>query len=103
MPGFYRNPEAVWREEDVPKEQAVKGLEQGEDVSDIGTSIVLFHGEMHTLNILGTEVWKLCEGRTMDEIVSELKDSFEVEPAVLKKDVSLFLINLKEIGLVYEE
>ncbi len=103
MPGFYRNPDALWREEDIPKEQAVKGLEQGEDVSDIGTSIVLLHGKMHTFNILGTEVWKLCEGKTAEEMVSELKDIFEVEPAILKEDINSFLINLKELGLVYEE
>lgn len=103
MPGFHRNPDAMWREEDIPKEQAMEGLEQGEDVSDIGTSIVLLNGKMHTFNILGTEVWKLCEGKTTDEMVSELKDIFEVEPAVLKEDINSFLINLKELGLIYEK
>ncbi len=103
MPKFYRNPDALWREEDRPREQAIKGLENGEDVSDLGTSIILSHGTMHSLNILGAEVWKLCDGRTLDELVAELQAVFEVEPAVLKNDVDAFLKNLKELGLVYEK
>ncbi len=103
MPGYYREPDAVWREEVLPTEQAIKGLEIGEDMSDVGTSIILLHGKMHALNILGTEVWKLCDGRTLDEIVAELKDKFEVETAVLQKDIDLFLINMKRLGLVYEK
>lgn len=100
---IFRNPEAMWREEDASKEDALKGLEKGEDVSGIGTSIILFHGEMHSLNLLGTEIWKLCDGKTFDEIVSELEDSFDVEKEVLERDVNSFVANLKGLGLVYEE
>jgi pyrroloquinoline quinone biosynthesis protein D len=100
---IYRNPDAMWREEDIQKEEALHGLDKGEDVSEVGTSIILMHGTMHSLNILGTEVWKLCDGKTLDEIVSKLEDSFEVNKEVLNKDVSSFLTNLKGLGLVYEE
>jgi len=100
---IFRNPEAMWREEDASKEDALRGLEKGEDVSEIGTSIILFHGEMHSLNLLGTEIWKLCDGKTFDEIVSELEDSFDVEKEVLERDVDSFVSNLKGLGLVYEE
>jgi len=103
MQRFYRNPDAMWREEDISKEQVMKELEIGEDVSNIGTSIVLLHGKMYALNILGTEIWKLCNGRTLNEIVSELEESFEVAPDALKKDVISFLTNLKGLGLIYEE
>jgi pyrroloquinoline quinone biosynthesis protein D len=100
---FYRNPEAMWREEDSPREEAEKGLEEGGDVSHVGTSLIMLHGKMHTFNILGTEIWKLCDGRTPDEIASELEKGFDVERAVLMKDVEMFLTDLKKMGLVYAE
>ena len=103
MPKYFRSPEAMWREEDLSKDEAIKGLEKGEDVSEVGTSIILAHGKMHAINILGTEIWKLCDGRTKEEIVSELKKGFDVELHVLEADVNSFLKDLKELELVYEE
>src|SRR5512140_1744396 len=100
MQRYYRRPEAMWREEEASKDLVMEGFEKGDDVAEIGTSIILFSGKMHALNILGTEIWKVCDGKTMEEIVSELRESFDVEEEVLKKDVCAFLENLKEIGLV---
>lgn len=106
MPGpgkIYRDPEAMWREEDGPKELVLQGLEQDRDVADIGTSIVLMNGAIHSLNILGTEIWKLCDGKTPGEIVSALKDTFDVEQTILEADVNTFLSEMKRLGLVYEK
>jgi len=100
---IFRNPDAQWREEDLYKEQAYKGLDEGEDVADIGTSIILHSGKMLSLNVLGTEIWKLCDGRTVDDIVSELQKTFDVEEDVLKEDVHEFLMQMKEEGLINEE
>ena len=100
---IYRNPDAMWREEDRFTEQAYTGLARGEDVSEMGTSIILHGGKMHSFNILGTEVWKLCDGVTVQEIVSRLRENFEVEEEVLRKDVEAFLNHLKEEGLIYEK
>jgi len=101
---IFKNPDVMWREEDEYKEQACKGLEKGEDVEDVGTSVLYSGNTMLSLNLLGTEVWKLCEGKTIDEIVSELIKSFEVEHDVLKKDVAAFINELKEKDFVrYEE
>jgi len=100
---IYRNPDVMWREEDEFKEQAYKGLDTGEDVAEIGTSILLHSGKMHSLNVLGTEVWKLCDGRTVEEIISSLGEDFDVDEEVLRKDVIEFLENIKEEGLIYEE
>lgn len=100
---IFRNPEAMWREEDKYKEQAYEGLDKGEDVSDVGTSIILYSGKMHSFNLLGTEIWKLCDGRTVEDIVSELGERFDVEEEILRKDVDSFLRNLREEGLVREE
>ncbi len=100
---IFKNPDVMWREEDEFREQAYKGLDTGEDVAEIGTSILLHSGKMHSLNILGTEIWKLCDGKTLQEIVSSLREIFDVEEEVLMKDASEFLRNMKEEGLVYEE
>lgn len=99
---IFRNPDAKWREEDRFKEQAYRVLDKGEDVSGMGTSIILYSGRMHSLNLLGTEIWKLCDGRTAEDIISELKEKCEVDEEVLRSDVSAFLKHLKEEGLVNE-
>lgn len=93
----------MWREEEASKEQVSKGLETGEDVADIGTSIILSSGKMHAFNVLATEIWKLCDGKTLEEIVAALGEGFDVERVVLEKDVSAFLNELKELDLIYEE
>ena len=99
----FRNPDAQWREEDQYKEQAYKGLDTGEDVAEIGTSIILLSGKMHSLNLLGTEIWKLCDGRTLQDIVIELQKTFDVEEEVLREDVTEFLKQMKAEGLIHEE
>ena len=100
---LFRNQDAQWREEDAPREQAYKGLDEGEDIAEIGTSIILYSGKMLSLNVLGTEIWKLCDGRTLDDIVAELLKSFEVEEAVLRDDVDEFLKQMKGEGLINEK
>jgi pyrroloquinoline quinone biosynthesis protein D len=100
---IFRNTDVMWREEDKFKAQAYEGLEKGDDVENIGTSVLYSGGTMLALNILGTEIWKKCNGRTPDEIISELTDQFEVEPAILKEDVMKFLSELKEKGFIYYE
>jgi GeoRSP system PqqD family protein len=101
---IYRNPDVMWREEDEYKEQALEGLEKGDDVEDVGTSVLYSGGQMLSLNLLGTEIWKLCEGRTIDEIVSALVESFEVDPEVLRNDATAFIDELKEKKFIrYEE
>ena len=59
--------------------------------------------KMFSFNLLGTEIWKICDGKTVEEIVSALRESFEVEEEALRKDVNAFLENLKKEGLIYEE
>ena len=101
---IYRNPEVLWREEDEPKAEAYAGLSAGEDVSEVGTSVLFADGIMLSLNVLGTEIWKLCDGKTVDEIVSELTAQFDVDPAVLREDASAFLSELNEKGFIrYED
>jgi pyrroloquinoline quinone biosynthesis protein D len=100
---IFRNPDVMWREEDKFKAQAYEGLEKGDDVENIGTSVLYLGGTMLALNILGTEIWKKCDGSTTDKIISELTDQFDVEPAILQGDVLKFLSELKEKGFIYYE
>lgn len=97
---IYRNPDVMWREEDDTRQEALDGLEHGDDVADIGTALLFHNGQMVSLNILGTEIWKLLEGRTKAEIVAELLDLFEVEENELDADVTAFLAELDAKGFI---
>ena len=101
MPKVFRNPDVMWREEDDSRAEVLEGLEKGSDVEEIGTSLLFADGLMVTLNLLGTEIWKLCDGRSIDEIVATLLDGFEVEPTVLKQDVQTFLQDLEQKGFIF--
>jgi GeoRSP system PqqD family protein len=96
MKRIVRNPDILWREEDEAIEEAAALLEGGKDAADIGTAILFADGTMVTLNLLGTEIWKRCEGLTEEELVAELLDEFDVEADVLRDDVSAFLNELAE-------
>jgi len=97
----FRNPDILWREEEDSKTQAYDGLTKGDDVSEIGTSVLFSDGVMLSLNVLGTEIWKRCDGRSEDEIVSELVALFDVDPDILKKDARLFLSQLATKGFIH--
>ena len=98
-----RNPEVLWREEDESKAEAYAGLAKGEKVDDVGTSVLFADGIMMSLNVLGTEIWKRCDGRSVDEIIAELVTLFDVESAVLKKDALEFLAELKQKDFIRYE
>src|SRR6266545_4698964 len=103
MAKVYRNPDVMWREEDEAKTQALEDLERGEDIEGVGTSLLFADGVMVTLNMLGTEIWKLCDGRDLVEMLSALMQQFDVEEDVLKEDVTNFLAELAEKGFIYYE
>jgi pyrroloquinoline quinone biosynthesis protein D len=100
----FRNPEVLWREEDDSRAAAMDGLAKGDDVADVGTSVLFADGVMLSLNMLGTEIWKRCDGRSVDDIVSELTGQFDVEPRVLREDALAFLAELEQKGFIrYED
>ncbi len=96
MKRIVRNPDVLWREEDDAAAEAAQLIEQGKDATDIGTAILFADGTMVTLNLLGTEIWKRCEGRTAEELVTELLEEFDVEADVLRSDIADFLAELAE-------
>ena len=96
MKRIIRNPDILWREEDDAVAEASALLEQGGEAAEIGTAILFADGTMVTLNLLGTEIWKRCEGLTIEELVAELLEEFDVEADILRHDVAAFLDELAE-------
>jgi|Deesub1362A_J573_1020465.scaffolds.fasta_scaffold00143_61 GeoRSP system PqqD family protein len=100
----FRNPKVMWRQETHFVELAEQGLREGTDVEDVATAVLLKDGTMVSLNLLGMEVWKRCDGRSVEEIVQELQGQFDVESQMLREDVVAFLKELKALEFVsYEE
>jgi len=104
MERIQRNPDVMWREEEEALADVQEALDRSEDVGEMGTSVLFCGGTMLSLNMLGTEVWKLCDGRSLADIVAELLSRFEVEEEVLREDVAAFLAELAEKGFItYEQ
>jgi pyrroloquinoline quinone biosynthesis protein D len=90
----------MWREEDDALAEARTAQESGADFGDIGTAVLFSGGTMLSVNVLGMEIWKLCDGRNVDEIVAELLKEFDVEERVLREDVLAFIDDLAMKGFV---
>lgn len=100
MTRIKRNPNVMWREEVDALAEAQMGLERGDDVEELGTAVLFSGGTMLSINFLGTEIWKLCDGRGMDDIVSTLFEQFDVEEEMLRSDVQAFLDDLAKKGFI---
>ena len=90
----------MWREEVDTLAEAQAGLDRGDDVEDLGTAILFSGGSMLSINFLGSEIWKLCDGRGMDDIVNTLFVQFDVEEEMLRSDVQAFLDDLAKKGFI---
>ena len=94
-----RNPDIVWRVEKRRQAEVMKALENGEDVDDSGTVILLLSGMMHQLNLVGGLIWQQCDGeQTLSGIAEELAKEFSVETAEVEADVAEFVADLAERG-----
>ncbi len=100
MQTIHRNPNVMWREEEDALARVSEALDRGEEVEETGTSVLFSGGSMLSLNYLGTEIWKLCDGLTLDGIVAELLPQFDVDEAVLREDVAVFLDELAAKGFI---
>lgn len=100
MQTIHRNPNVMWREEEDALARVQEALARGDEVEETGTSVLFSGGSMLSLNYLGTEIWKLCDGHTVDGIVAELLQQFEVDEAVLREDVQAFLDELAAKGFI---
>lgn len=99
-----RNPEVLWREEVDALSEAQAGIDRGDVVEDIGTAVLFSGGTMLSVNLLGAEIWQLCDGRGIEAIITELLEQFDVREEVLRNDVQVFLEELLKKGFItYEE
>ncbi len=95
MSRVFRNPDVLWRREsddseDTSQEEAV-------------AAILFSGGSMLSLNEFGIELWEMCDGRTVDEMVSSLLPEFDVAEDVLRSDILDFLESLSQKGFIRYE
>jgi pyrroloquinoline quinone biosynthesis protein D len=96
-----RRPGLPWREEADAARDALAALEAGRDAGGEGTLLIVERGRVTELNLLGGEIWKLCDGsRDADAIVDALLPRFEVGREELAADVRDFLADLAARGWV---
>jgi len=98
-----RNSDVLWREEDDARQEAENALEQGGDVGELGTSLLFYGGQMVVLNLLGTEIWKRCARKDLEQLISELLEEFDVSEELLRTDVAAFLSELQVKGFISYE
>lgn len=71
---------------------------------DINGEAVLLTPEdytVHSLNGLGTRIWQLSQvPMTIDGIVTVLLEEYSVEPEILRTDVSRFIDEMVQKGLM---
>ncbi|MDO9068542.1 MAG: GeoRSP system PqqD family peptide chaperone [Deltaproteobacteria bacterium] len=95
MTRVFRNPDVLWRRES----ENCEGCNQEETVA----AILFSGGTMLSLNEFGIELWELCDGRTVDELVASLMLEFDVDEELLRTDIQDFLQNLSQKGFVRYE
>jgi pyrroloquinoline quinone biosynthesis protein D len=95
MSRIFHNPDVLWRRESDnsdggPQEEAV-------------AAILFSGGSMLSLNEFGIEIWELCDGRTVDEMVASLMPEFDIAEDVLRSDILEFLDSLTQKGFIRYE
>lgn len=65
--------------------------------------VVIDDHRLHTLNEVGTRVFELCDGRSLDAIASALSEEFEVEHGRALDDARGFVQTLVDLGAVTVE
>ena len=96
---YRRRPGLPWREEPDAARDALAALEAGRDAAGEGTLLIVERGRITELNLLGGEIWKLCDGtRDAAAIVDALLPRFEVGRDELSRDVAEFLADLVARG-----
>jgi pyrroloquinoline quinone biosynthesis protein D len=110
MKKLVRNPDVNWRVESHREAHVREVLgdpsraEEDVEARDVGTVTILAGGIMHQLNLLGGEIWKLCDGTLdRDSLVGHLLELFEVDENILRADAETFMDEMAEKGLIDEK
>jgi len=97
-----RNPAVSWRLEKEKICQINKTKEEGmlKDL-DEGVVFINLKNEMFELNLLGAEIWLLCNGeRTKKDIIKVLFKKYKIPREELEHDVNDFLSKMKNLHLI---
>lgn len=60
--------------------------------------VVIDEQRLHTLNLVGTHVWNLADGRSIAAIVDDVIREFDVDPEKATSDVLEFVEQLVRLG-----
>jgi GeoRSP system PqqD family protein len=95
MSRIVRNPDVLWRRESAAGD--------GTSPEDAVAAILFSGGSMLSLNEFGIELWEMCDGRTVDDLVTALMPEFDVAEDVLRTDIQAFLDSLSQKGFIRYE
>lgn len=65
--------------------------------------VVIDHKALHTLNIVGTRLWELADGRSAADAAEEIAKEFNVERDQALSDVIRFVTDLHGLGALVLE
>lgn len=60
--------------------------------------ITIDRNQLHVLNAVGTRVWQLADGRSIDAITEQIVQEFEVERERARADVLAFAEQILSVG-----
>lgn len=60
--------------------------------------IVIDARRLHTLNGVGSRVWQLADGRSVDAITRAIVEEFEVDRPTAERDIDAFVRELRDLG-----
>lgn len=73
----------------------------GATIDDELVMMSIEHGQYYGLGGVGPRVWELIEQpQTMAQLVDTILEEFEVEREVCEKDLTEFLAQMEQLGLV---
>jgi len=81
----------------------VEALDAQDSEIDPETPIMVlsFRGELYELNTLGAIIWEYLElPRSLEEVLNEVSEQFEVNRSTVESDVVEYLDQLSQLGLV---
>jgi pyrroloquinoline quinone biosynthesis protein D len=84
---------------DAAQPRLVKGVRLQSD-SATGRSVLLFPEGIVELNETAHEILSRCDGRTLSDIVRDLADEYDTDPAALTDDVRETLSDLQQRKLI---
>lgn len=74
-------------------------------LQEVGREAILHDardGKAHVINGSAARVWKLCDGRSMDDVVAAFAASYDRSPASVRADVERVVAKFRELDLLIE-